>query len=117
VTSDEALLNYATPRRELRTPRADWLAVFSFLWTFAVALPAAVWVTLGVERPGPLHLAALVVTPAVAVGCAHLAAERGAACDSGYRWTAFAVWTVPIATALTSAGLLFWIGHAPRAPM
>lgn len=110
-------LDYATPRRDALTPRADWLAVFSFLWTFAVSLPAALWITLRVEHPGPLHLVALVLTPAVAVVCAHAAAERGAAWDSGYRFTAFAVWAAPFATVITSAGLLFWLGCIPATPM
>ena len=109
-------LNYATPRRDALTPRADWLAVFSFLWTFAVALPLAAWVTIHVERPSPLHLALRVLVPAVAVVCAHISVERGAAWDSGYRWTAFAVWAAPFAAVLVSAGLLFWIGYVPGTP-
>ena len=114
---DDAVLNYATPRRDGRTQRPDWLAVFSFLWTFGVSLPAALWIMLAVDRAGPLHLGVLVLTPAVAAACAYAATERGAAWDSGYRWTGFAVWAAPFATVMTSAGLLFCILQPAAAPM
>ena len=36
-----------------------------------------------------------------------LTRERGAAWDSGDRWTGFAVWAAPVAGAMTSGGVMF----------
>jgi hypothetical protein len=114
---DDAPLDYATPRGHLLAPRANWLAVFAFVWTFAVVLPVGVvllygWREFRAALPPtvfvPLGVAGLVVVPAVALVCAFVATERGAAWDSGYRWTGFAVWAAPFASLMTSAGVMFW---------
>ena len=116
--SRDALLNYATPPRLLITPRANWLAVFSFAWTFAVAPPVmALFFMAGDDRlagwspafPLPAFVS-LVVTPAVAVLSGYVATERGAAWDSPYRATGLAVCAVPTAWLLTAVGALLWFG-------
>jgi hypothetical protein len=111
VTSDDAVLNYATPRRDAQTPRADWLAVFSFLWAFAVS-PAGVIVLLqGWEQAStPLRFALLVLTPAVAVVAGYVATERGAPWDSPYRATGLAVCAVPVAWLMMAVGTVFCLG-------
>ena len=112
--SRDALLNYATPPRHI-APRANWLAVFSFAWTFGVT-PLAVllyFVARGEGVAGPWALsfgiASLVGIPGVGLLSGYAATERGAAWDSGYRWTGFAVWSAPVAGAMTSAGVMFWL--------
>jgi hypothetical protein len=114
---EDALLHYATPRGHLLAPRANWLAVFAFVWTFAVVPPVVLplvyeWRAFRAALPPalfvPLGVAGLVAVPAVALVCAFVATERGAAWDSGYRWTGFAVWAAPFAGLMTSAGVMFW---------
>ena len=83
-------LQYATPRRDVQTPRPDWLAVFSFLWAFTVA-PAAIVASVAEHTPLPLRFAALVLVPLVAAVTGYVATERGAPWDSPYRATGLAV--------------------------
>ena len=114
--SRHALLDYATPRHSI-TPRANWLAVFSFVWTFALspavvmlffhewdsftgAVPRWAFMTLGVL--------ALVAVPAAGFVSALVATERGAGWDSPYRWTSLAVCAGPIAGVMVSGGVMFW---------
>ena len=113
---EDALLHYATPRGHLLAPRANWLAVFAFAWTFGVVPPVVLpllyrWQVIRAALPAaafvPLGVLALVVVPAVALVSAFVATERGAAWDSGYRWTGFAVWAAPFASVMTSAGVMF----------
>ena len=116
--SRDALLNYATPPRHSITPRANWLAVFSFAWAVAVAPPVMLlfFVTSRAEAGGsaagfsPWAFVALVVTPAVAVLSGYVATERGAPWDSPYRATGFAVCAVPAAWLLMVVGTLVCFG-------
>ena len=109
--SRDALLNYATPPRHI-APRANWLAVFSFAWTFGVAPSVALlfFVTRGASGAGLWHaslgMISLIGVPGVGLLSGHAGMERGAAWESGYRWTGFAVWAAPVAGAMTSAGLM-----------
>ena len=105
---DDALLNYATPRMHAQTPRADWLAVFSFLWAFMVS-PAAILASVhaGEGASAPLRFTALVVVPLVAAVTGYVATERGAPWDSPYRATALAVWAVPVAWVMMAVGVVF----------
>lgn len=103
--ADDALLSYATPRTHAQTPRADWLAVFSFAWTFATCPSAAfALVAAGEQMTGPLRFALLVLMPAVGVVCGYIATERGAPWDSPYRATGLAVCSVPVACLMVAAG-------------
>jgi hypothetical protein len=112
--SRTALLNYATPPRHPITPRANWLAVFSFFWTFAVSPPVIVWFLLATEvesdpRGGGFSTIAffsLVLTPMIAVLTGYAATERGAGWDSPYRATTLAIWAVPAAWLMMVAGTL-----------
>jgi hypothetical protein len=111
--SRDALLNYATSPRHL-APRANWLAVFSFAWTFGIAPSVALlfFVARGEAGAGglwgaSLGILSLVGVPGVGLLSGHAATERGAAWDSGYRWTGFAVWAAPVAGAMTSVGIMF----------
>jgi len=123
--SREALLNYATPPRHV-APRANWLAVFSFAWTFGVA-PMAIllyFLARGEARPDvaglwgvSLGLTSLVGVPGVGLLSGYAATERGAAWDSGYRWTGFAVWAAPVAGAMTSCGVMFWLRALHLVPL
>ena len=112
--SRDALLNYATPPRHPIAPRADWLAVFSFGWTFAVAPPVMLLFYVTAEEGAaaglfsPLGFVALVATPAVAVLSGYFATERGAPWDSPYRATGFAVFAVPTAWLMMAAGALVY---------
>jgi hypothetical protein len=113
--SRDALLNYATPPRNI-PPRANWLAVFSFAWTFGVA-PLAILLYFVVRGEAAQNAAglwglsagvmSLVGVPGVGLLSGFAATERGAAWDSGYRWTGFAVWAAPVAGAMTSGGVMF----------
>jgi hypothetical protein len=112
----DALLNYATPPRPV-APRANWLAVFSFAWTFGVTPVVALLFFLVWGQTGAggglwqtsLGIISLVGVPGAGMVSGHAATERGAAWDSGYRWTGFAAWAAPVAGAMTSAGLMFWL--------
>lgn len=113
--SRDAVLNYSTPPR-LLSPRANWLAVFSFAWTFGAAplsicLYAAGSAALARAAPGwasvTLELLALVAVPAVGSVAAFVATERGAGWDSPYRWTALAVWASPFANMTVGGGVVF----------
>ena len=116
---DQALLNYATARIPAQTPRPNWLAVFSFFWTFAVAAPVMLHFLGGgdsnavpLRPPGlsSLEFLLLVINPAVAVLSGYVATERGAPWDSPYRVTGLAVCAVPIAWLMTVAGALLCFG-------
>jgi hypothetical protein len=118
--SQHAVLNYATPPRHPLAPRVNWLAVFAFAWTFAVsptvmllfvhALDGGVG-TLPSTRSIALKLAALILTPAVALGSAFVATERGAPWDSPYRWTQLAVCAAPFGWIMLGSGFMFWVGE------
>jgi len=117
--SRDAVLQYATPPQYPQTPRANWLAVFSFGWTFAVSplvmarfvQPAESAARIGHGHPFPtLTFLALVVTPAVAFVTGYAATERGAGWDSPYRATGLAVWSAPVAWLLMLAGAAFCFG-------
>jgi len=114
--SDESLLNYATPRVHAQTPRPNWLAVFSFAWTFALS-PTVVMLffhasdSLDATLPDWAYMAlgvlALVAVPAAGFVAAIVATERGAGWDSPYRWTGFAVCAGPVASVVVCGGLSF----------
>jgi hypothetical protein len=112
--SRDALLNYATPPRHSITPRANWLAVFSFGWTFVVAGPAMVAFLASPAAERASHpdnfslpgFASLVAAPAVAVLSGYVATERGAPWDSPYLATGLAVFSVPVAWVMTAVGTL-----------
>jgi hypothetical protein len=117
--SREALLNYATPPQYPQAPRANWLAVFSFFWTFAVAAPVMIHVlragdgnTVPLRPPGvsSLEFLLLVINPAVAVLSGYVATERGAPWDSPYRATGLAVCAVPVAWVMAVAGAMLCFG-------
>lgn len=115
--SRDAVLSYATPRYS-PAGRVNRLAVFSFLWTFGVSLPASLlfcYALGGASSAVPnvafigLAVLLLVGLPAVGLVSAVAATERGAPWDSGYRWTALAVWAAPAATIMTSVGAVAWM--------
>ena len=116
--SDHALLHYAMPPRTAVQRRANGLAIFAFIWAFAVSPPAVLlffrvreWAAGALPHAAfsALAVAALALTPAIAVISGYVATERGAAWDSPYRWTALAIVAVPLASIMTSAGMMYWL--------
>ena len=112
--TQHAVLNYATPPRHPLAPRVNRLAVFAFGWTFVVS-PLSMLVffhAAGAAFPSTgfaLKLAALVLTPAVALVAAYVATERGSPWDSPYRWTQLAVCAAPFAWIMTCAGAMLCV--------
>ena len=109
--SDDAVLNYATPRTHAQAPRADWLAVFSFAWAFVVS-PAAIVTAVQVweQVTAAQRFGVLVVLPMVAVVTGYAATERGSPWDSPYRATGLAVCAAPVAWLMTAAGAVISLG-------
>ena len=115
MTSDRLSLSYATPRVDAHPPRANWLAVFSFGWTFLVTPGVMLLFLHGSEALASvqprwggevLDALALVGVPLVGWASAHVATERGAAFDSPFRWTPLALWAAPFANGMFAVGLL-----------
>ena len=114
MTSDQAILSYATrPVGPARRP--NWLAVFSFAWTFAVTPGVMLLFLRPAEGVAPLlppwggvalNALGLVGAPLVGWASAHVATERGAGFDSLLRWTPLAVWAAPVANVMLGAGLI-----------
>jgi hypothetical protein len=112
--TQHAVLNYATPPRHPLAPRVNRLAVFAFGWTFVVSpLSMLVFFHAGGAFPSTrfvaLKLAALVLTPAIALGSAYVATERGSPWDSPYRLTQLAVCAAPFAWLMTCAGAMLCV--------
>ena len=108
-------LCYATPRVDPHPRRPNWLAVFSFAWTFGVTPGVMLLLPRGAEALPTvlppwggevLNALALVAVPLAGWASAHVAAERGAAFDSPFRWTSLAVWAAPFANVMLGAGLI-----------
>ena len=116
MTSDPVSLGYATPRVDAQAPRANWLAVFSFAWTFGVTPGVMLLFLHGPVRVASvlpswwggevLNALALVGAPLAGWVSAHVATERGAGFDSPLRWTPLAVWAAPFANVMLGVGLM-----------